>query len=341
MVRVTAPGLLAALALTWGGCAAVPEKPSELGEQRAWLLRKAEEKLRHALRISLKYSNQPFNQARQQLIYVLVRQKKYEEAVEAAEAFLEQKRSYLEERRQILLAMEMSWEKKKAGEPGIEGTQAEKAYQESREEVEAQVERALGSIQTMLLLLGDIYLRQGRKPEAVARYKEVLALRPDHAEALARVGQAHIRMENWTLAAGYLDRAAVRFDRVAEKTEDEMTALSPEDEDESKLLSRLGRRLRALEAMREDVLATEALCHFLAAEYESFELVFRRLLERNPDSPYLPLKIGLALARDGHRVEGEREIRRFLAAPSRVPRTVRDLARRAWESRPAPPESPR
>jgi tetratricopeptide (TPR) repeat protein len=318
-----------AILLLATGCASAPEKPKDPKAQREWLLDRAKEKFQHALRISKKYSNVPFNQAREQLIYVNVYRGRYEIAAEMAEKFLGQKREYLEDRRHVLLDIDIAWQKKKDGNPKLKGSSAEKSFLDTRTRVLAQINRAAGGVTKMLLLLGDIYLRQDQKPQALARYKEVLDVNADHAGALARVGQTHIKLLNWSLAAGYLDRAATRFEKVAMQIEEELETPTPENRTKAQSM---GRRLSEVTRMREDVLATLGLCHFLAREFPSFEQAFKRILQDNPDSTYLPLKIGLALLKDGHRREGSQQIEKFIARPSLAVRQVRDLARVARDN---------
>jgi len=311
------------------GCASAPEKPKGLKAQREWLLDRAKEKFQHALRISQKYSNVPFNQAREQLIYVHVYRGRYEVAAEMGEKYLGQKRDYLRDRRQALLDMDIAWEKKKAGNEKLKGSTTEKAFLDSRTKLLEQINRAAGGVTKILLLLGDIYLRQDQKPQALARYKEVLDVNPDHAGALARVGQTHIKLSNWSLAAGYLDRAATRFEKVAVQIEEELEDKTPEKQTNARSLAR---RLSEVTRMREDVLATLGLCHFLAREFPSFEKAFKRILQDNPDSVYLPLKIGLGLLKDGHRREGSQQVEKFLIRPSLAVRQVKDLARTARDN---------
>jgi tetratricopeptide (TPR) repeat protein len=322
------------------GCDSTPPRPEEPAALRAWLLGKAEEKLRHAFRISEKYSNVPFNAARKQLIYVFVHRGDYGKALAAAESFLAQKREYLTERKDILLGNELAWEKRIAGDPKLKGTKVEDEYIKSKSEVEGQIHRAESDILGILLLMGDIFLRKsvrldgtpGEKEalaEAVGRFKAVLDIRPDHAQGLARLGQTHAKLRDWALAAGYLDRAVQRMTEVLEDLEDTATGLDTKKPADRKRLAWISARQQLLLGMREEILATLGLCHFLGREYESFEDAFRRILALNADSVYLGLKIGLRLLRDGHRTEGIREVEKFLIATRGGAADIRRLVEQA------------
>ncbi len=294
------------------GCESEIRKPADLKELREFLLGKAEEKLNHSFRISLKYSNVPFNQARQQLIYVYVQQGKFNLALETAEEFLRQNKEYVEDRRKILASNQEAWEKKIAGDPKLKDSRTEKEYLDSKREVEEQVARAEKTVADTLILQGDIFLRMGKTTESIARYKEILEGKPSHASALARLGQAHMTLGNYNLAAGYLEKSVQRVEEVLASVVAETESLNPDDPKDKEKLDAVSARANELQELRDTVLVSTGLCHFLAGEFESFADAFARILENDPDSVFLPLKVGLTLLKDGHLVQGKGEIEKFL-----------------------------
>lgn len=328
MRRIVLPAL-AVLAALWGGCAEQESRPADLPELRKYLLAKAEEKFEHSFRISLKNSNLPFNQARQQLIYVYVQQGRLDDALGTADEYVKQNRDYAAERKNALAANEAAWEKKAAGDPKIKESKLGAEYEEGRKEIISQIERAEKAVVDMLILQGDIHLLRGKKPESIARYKDVLETRPNHFVALARLGQAHVSLENWTLAAGYLEKGASRIEDVLASAESRAAALDPEDPKDRDKLAEIRRYSEGLSGVREALIASAALCHFLGREFDAFSESFGRILEVNPDSAYLELKIGLSLLRDGHEAQGRGEIEKFLLKRAAAESGIKELALKA------------
>ena len=139
-------------------------------------------------------------------------------------------------------------------------------------------------------------LRQRRFAEALARYREALAIAPDYVRALAGMGEALLLLERYAEALAALERAL---------------ALEPEPAPSGLLHQLMGRAALglghppaaaehlegALELNPRDAVALDylALIRFQQQRYAAALELYRRAVELNPDNAQTHANIGAAL----------------------------------------------
>jgi tetratricopeptide (TPR) repeat protein len=312
-----------ALALPAGGCSAPSGKPKALPELRRHLLEKAKQKFRHALRITEQHSPDPFNQAREQLVYTLIELEEFEEAEETGRKFVDQKLDYIEAARAKLAEVELDWRKEVLASPEIEGTRRETVFREAQREWKLRVQSAERQVIGLSMLVGEVLLRRKKYRDSISLFKRVLEIRPDHNAALRRIGQAFVHLENHSLAASYLEKAYNGIEeRIRRLRNDEPAEPPPPEEPASPEETRIPRvdvqpersleqRLEILQNARIEIASVVAMLHFLGGRHPLAMDWFNRAFEIDPTCVFLDLKTGLsALVRKRYK-EGLAKLRAF------------------------------
>lgn len=323
--------LPAAALLLAAGCASPESKPKDLTALRRHLLEKAEQKYKHALRITERRSPDPFNQAREQLVFTMIELGKYDEAESTGRRFVEQQGEYLAMARSKLAEVELDWQKALAAEPKIKDTRREDTFREVQQTWQARIRGAERQAIGLSLLIGEVLTRSGKHREAIAVFKDILDIQPDHNTALRRLAQACIHEEEHGLAASYLERA---FAGIMERLRDlQESAGEAESGEGTPAGDGSGEGAGPLEGegipevapkpspAREQIRALEAACiqigavigalKFLTGEYPRSDDWFARAFEIDPTCIYLDLKTALALIREGKTAEAGRSMARF------------------------------
>ena len=205
--RALAVPALAALALAAGACRSEPERPRDLPSLRETLLRDAKQNFKHALRITQRHSPDPFNQAREQLVFTMIELGEFPEAEATGREFLQQEAAYIEVARAKLAGIEVDWKKALAGDPSIAGSPREKVYLDGLADWKGRIAGSEQRILNLSLVLGEASLQTGRVRESIPLFKAMLDIKPDHNTALRRIGQAFGLLGEHGLAASYLEKA--------------------------------------------------------------------------------------------------------------------------------------
>ncbi|GEM_PF-3136522 len=313
--------LLAALLLL-SACASSPDKPRELEALREWLLRKAKQKFQHALRITERHAPDPFNQARQHLLFTLIALKEYREAEEVGRKFIEQKTAYLEAARTRLAELELDWKKALAGDETFKGSRREKNMVSLQKEWKSRIQRAENQIVSLSLLLGDVLLRRDEKAEAISVFKQALAVAPDHNTALRRIGQAYALLGDHAVAANYMTKAFLGLQQRLETVRSETPSAGEEAS------AKQASRVPALERGAVEIAGVTALLHVLAGDADTARTWFNHAGSFDPTSPYVDLKIAVKFIRDGKLRPAAEHISAFLDTLPEGDGLVRTLVNR-------------
>ncbi|MHC5038236.1 MAG: tetratricopeptide repeat protein [Planctomycetota bacterium] len=293
---------LGVLAL-WGGCTAPERKPKDLETLHRHLLVKAKQKYKHALRITKQHAPDPFNQAREQLVFTMIELKEFNKAAETAEGFIQQKVEYLELARARLAEIELEWKKELLGNPKLEGTKRETSYLELRDEWQNRIRLAEYQMVSLTLLRGEVLLRTERYADAVPVFKQILTVRPDHNTALRRIGQAYALLRKYGLAATFMEKAYCCLEKKIQKIrEEQLLEANPEKGEPepggSRIQTAAQERIKAMEAALIEIAAMAGLLQFLGGELSQSQIWFGRAFALDPTSRYLELKLALTLIQE-------------------------------------------
>ena len=305
--------------LVAGACSAPPKKPGDLAELRVFLLKKAKQKFKHALRITERHSPDPFNQARQQLVYTLIELEEYDEAERMGREFLKQKKEYLDAARSRLAEVELDWKTDVAGNPKIKGTRKETAFLEKQGLAEGRIRLAEGQIITLSLLLGEVFLHTRNFTRAIPIFKEILEVRADHNTALRRIGQAYALLGDHNLGAMYLELAHKGIEGRIGEIREEITGPEekpPAEENlaEVRLLLTPADQVRSLERAGSELAAVIGLLHHLTGDFPKAGEWFALAFEKDPASRYVELKLALVLLREGRPEAAAKHLEKFRAS---------------------------
>lgn len=302
------------------GCVSPEGKPKDLRALRNHLLEEAKKKYEHALRITERHSPDPFNQAREQLVYTLIEMGAFAEAERRGREFLGQKIRYLDAARSRLAEIELDWKKELAGNPEAEGTKKEEEYLDLKHEWEKRIEMAEYQIVGLSLLLGELSLRNDRPADALPFFRSVLDVVPDHNTALRRIGQVYIVLGDHAMAAEYLARAYVgieeRARRLAVQNSDPETEIEEEETPPAETPAApaprdVRERIRALERGAMETAAVVATLHFLAGNPPDCQSWFTRIFALDPTNRFLELKLALTYLEERRLPAAARHLRRF------------------------------
>jgi len=322
-------GLAFLPALGAGGCAVLPGKPKDLPELRRFLLEKAKQKYKHALRITERHSPDPFNQAREQLVYTLIELGEFEEAETTGRNFAKQKLEYIEAARSRLAEVELDWKKEVLAKPEIKGSRKELVFIEAKDEWEHRIRASERQVIGLSLLLGEVLMRREKYREAVGVFREILDIVADHNTALRRIGQAYAHLEDHTLSASYLEKAhdgiADRILKIRDETLDEKPAPSEVEPGEVKQDLETPRRVRGFEEQLRllgtaqiEIASVVAMLYFLSGAFPRTEDWFQRAFEIDPTCVTLDLKVGLRYLRESRFKEALQKFSAFrLACPDK------------------------
>ena len=179
-------------------------------------------------------------------------------------------------------------------------------------------------------LLGLVYLEQGRVPEALQEFKEILRLDPGFAaahHAIGRVLQAGGRLPQ---AVRSLERACELDPELLDAHVDLGTAYHGSGRYD--LAVEAYQRALALDPERPLVYSNLGMAHAMAGRFEAAAEAFRQGLERAPDSIDLHEALGQVYARQGRLREAVAEwetVLRLAPGHQRATAAIREVRRAA------------
>jgi Flp pilus assembly protein TadD len=179
-------------------------------------------------------------------------------------------------------------------------------------------------------LLANAYQAVARHDPAAAEhwFRQALALRPNHAEALAGLGQKLCWDHHVREGLGYLRQAAAQVEKEAAKTRDITSAiqLCEQLHHWGDLETALGLARLAARLAPDDPSARNSLALYLSRMNRAEEALphARRACQLLPDNPVCNLLLGQLEARLGNLAEARERLERVAAGSSR------EHAARAW-----------
>jgi uncharacterized protein (TIGR02996 family) len=155
--------------------------------------------------------------------------------------------------------------------------------------------------------LGDAYRQQGRQDEALLEYLATLLIDPGDAEACAAIGQIHLSAGRYDDAIEILQRAVNLKPQHKEARYALANALVRLGKmDEGKRALEVVAKLQA-EALEEEhrsyelnQLKLEGNLRFNEGKYEESVLLWKQVVDRQPDLPANHVSLGQALANGAH-----------------------------------------
>jgi tetratricopeptide (TPR) repeat protein len=155
--------------------------------------------------------------------------------------------------------------------------------------------------------LGDAYRQQGRQDEAMLEYLATLLIDPADAEACAAIGQIHLSAGRYDDAVEILQRAVNLKPQHKEARYALANALVRLGKmDEGKRALEVVAKLQA-EALEEEhrsyelnQLKLEGNLRFNEGKYEESVLLWKQVVDRQPDLPANHVSLGQALANGAH-----------------------------------------
>jgi tetratricopeptide (TPR) repeat protein len=158
--------------------------------------------------------------------------------------------------------------------------------------------------------LGDVYLRQGRRDEALAEFLTVLLLAPKRAQAYAGIAQLQVRFAAHAEAADAA-RQALEIDpthkeaRYALATSLLRLGRTEEGQKELQAFQRLQEEAAAATRRRYelDAIRRDSAVSLAKGDYASAVQLFSRAVTYEPDSARSNVDLGLALAKAGRQQE--------------------------------------
>ena len=300
-----------ATALAVAGCSSGETKPRDLPDLRVHLLDKACERFEHAFRITERRSSDPFNQAREHLMYTMVELGRLEEAQKIGQEYIKQNIAYVASARTKLAGIEIDWKKALAADPKIEGTKKEKPFTEAIAEWRGRIRTAERQASTISILTCEILLKLKRESEAIAILKDVLAIDPMHNGALRRLAQAYASIGEYSLAASRLEAAYMGLE---ERIDEYKTQLADALEKSEKQDETIPARINAGESAAVEFAAAAALKHILSGDRARVDEWFARSFALDPTSRFVELKLGVALLLEGREQKARENLARFIGS---------------------------